>query len=260
MGLTLDVAVATHGKEGINRVAEMLLSPQENVRYVVSWQGHEDAPIPDMIRNRNDIEVWRLEKKGLSNNRNNCISHCRADIVLIADDDLIYHEDSLSGVIKAFENDADLDLATFRVNFQHPKSYPEGGCRLGVPLPKGYYVASVEIAFRRDRLSGLAFNPRLGLGSGELLCGEEEIFLLDAIQSGKVCRHIGAVICDHPHPTTGTKVDSGVLMGQGYVIRRWYGLGFLPRILLKAYRISSALPVNFPVALWHLIKGALKRV
>lgn len=260
MSLTLDVAVSTHGKDGILKVEKMLLPPQDGVRYVISWQEHKDAPVPDSLSGRRDVEVWRLEEKGLSNNRNNAIAHCKSDIVLIADDDLVYKADGFRVVMKAFESDPDLDLATFRAKYSHPKTYPEDRSILGTPLPKGYFVASIEIAFRRDRLSGLYFNPRLGLGSGEMLCGEEEIFLHEAIQSGKICRHIADVVCEHPHPTTGTKVTAGVLMGQGYVIRRLYGVTAFPRIFLKAWRVSKAFSVSFPKTLWHLLRGAFKKI
>lgn len=258
--MTLDLAIATHGHEGIRKVEKMLLPPQDGVRYVVSWQEHGGTPLPEYVRRRDDVEVWRLEKKGLSNNRNNAIAHCRADIVLIADDDLIYYADSFQRVIKVFESDGNLDLATFRVNFRQAKSYPEDGCRLGVPLPKGYFVTSMEIAFRRESTFGLSFNPLLGLGAPALHCGEEEMYLLDAIKRGLVCRHVAEYICHHPTDTTGCRATPGILMGQGYVIRRYYNMSAFPRLILKAYRISKSGNMSFYRALRFLAKGAMKRL
>lgn len=260
MGLTLDVAVVTHGKEGIKRVEKMLLPPRDGVRYVVSWQEHENASIPLSITERNDVEVFRLDVKGLSNNRNNSISHCNSDIVLIADDDLIYEPDAFQKICQTFENDPGLDLATFRVRFKNAKTYPKDRVRLQIPLPKGYFATSMEIAFRRSNLSDVKFNALLGLGAPELVCGEEEIFLLDAIKKGLICRHVPIYICSHPTSTTGNGVSPKILMAQGYVIRRYYGITTLPRLFLKAYRVSKTGEISLPDALIHLVKGSLKNL
>ena len=91
--LTLDIAVVTHGPEGILRVEKMLLNPIDNVRYVISWQNHNNTPIPDKIIERKDVEVHRLGILGISNNRNNALEHSKGDIVLFSDDDLIYNKD-----------------------------------------------------------------------------------------------------------------------------------------------------------------------
>ena len=85
--LELDIAICTYGADGPSRVAMMLLPPEEGVRYVVSWQEHGDAVLPEILKDRKDVAVFRLDKKGLSNNRNNAIANCTGDIVLISDDD-----------------------------------------------------------------------------------------------------------------------------------------------------------------------------
>lgn len=258
--LTLDVAICTYGKDGLFRVAAMILPFQERVKYVVSWQEHRNAPIPESISDRPDVVVSRLDRSGLSNNRNNALRHCDSEIVLIADDDLEYSKHSFIGVIKAFEDNPKMDLATFRVKFPKPKNYPSDGCRLGDPMPKGYFVTSMEIAFRRTSIGNLEFNPNLGIGAPELLCGEEEIFVYEAIKRGLKCFHVGKEICCHPGVTSGNKVAGGVLMGQGYVIRRLYPVTGLPRLILKAWRIRKKEAIGFPMALYHLLKGALKKV
>lgn len=88
--LTLQVAIPTHAPEGISRIERVLLPPREGVGYVVSWQDHRNARIPDAVAARDDVEVLRFDGRGLSANRNNALEHCRADIILIGDDDLVY--------------------------------------------------------------------------------------------------------------------------------------------------------------------------
>ncbi len=258
--LTLDVAICTYGKDGLTRVANMILPSQERVRYVVSWQEHGNSPIPESLVHREDVTVAPLDRKGLSNNRNNAIRHCTSDIVLIADDDLEYYSHSFREVIEAFERKPEMDLATFRVNFPQPKHYPYDGCKLSNPMPKGYFVTSMEIAFRREAVGNLEFNPELGIGAPELLCGEEEIFIHDAINGGLQCFHIATEICRHPEVTSGHRVSPGILMGQGYVVRKLYPLTGWPRIILKAWRIRKKEAIGFPMALYYLLRGAVKKI
>lgn len=253
--MTLDLAIATHGKEGILKVEKMLLPPQKGVRYIVSWQEHAETPIPLSILQRRDVEVWRLDKTGVSNNRNNAMSHCQGDIVLASDDDLIYDKDAFGKILKTFEIYSDLDLATFRVRFQKEKPYPPGGTPLTLPFPKNYWVSCVEIAFRRKRLQNVSFNPKIGPGAPELLCGEDELFVIDAIKAGLNCRHIGEVICSHPHPSTGNRVSEGILKSNGYLIKNIYPTTYLLRIILKAYRLSREGKVGMTVAMRNMLRG-----
>lgn len=255
--LTLDVAISTYQPEGMSRVAKMLPPVQEGVRYVVSWQEHRNASIPESILTRGDVEVYRLDVKGLSNNRNNAIDHCKGDIILIADDDLVFESDFAQKIISTFEEDSYLDLATLKVNYLNPKQYPSSECDLKIPLPKNYYVTSFEIAFRRDRIGNLRFYPELGLGASLMHCGEEEFFVVSAIRRGYVCRFINQTIACHPEATTGDKISNPILRGQGFVIRVIYPNTWILRLTLKAYREARTKRTSFfnnTVQLW---KGAL---
>lgn len=257
MGMTLDVAVATYGKDGLRRVEKMLLPPQEGVRYVVSWQEHCDEAVPGSILARKDVEVCRLDLKGVSNNRNNATAHCQADIVLASDDDLTYEPDAFRKIIDAFESDPTLDLATFRVRFHKDKPYPADGTKLTVPFPKNYWVSCVEIAFRRNRLNGIKFNPQIGPGAPTLLCGEDELFVIDAVRSGLNCRHIARLICSHLHASTGSKVSDGILRSHGFLMRTIYPQTYIPRILLKSYRLSREGKCGIAHAAVTMLKGSM---
>lgn len=260
MGLTLDVAVATHGKDGILRVEKMLLPPQKGVRYVVSWQEHGDAPVPVSLVSRDDVEICRLGLRGVSNNRNNAIDHCDGDIILNSDDDLVYEKDAFVKIVEAFESDSGLDLATFRVKFHKDKPYPPDGTRLTLPFPKNYWVSCVEIAFRRECLTDVRFNPKIGPGAPELLCGEDELFVVDAVGRGKQCRHIAELICSHPHPSTGDRVSEGILKSNGFLIHHIYPTTYLLRILLKAYRLKKQKKCGMLFAIRNMLYGSKIRI
>ena len=257
--MTLDVAISTYRPDGILRVENMLsrLAPQSGVRFVVSWQEHENAPIPESLIDRGDVEVVRYDVKGLSNNRNNALAHSSADIVLIADDDLIFLPDFSVNIKEAFKSDPRIDLGIFKINFPNEKKYPDKDCRLRLPLPKGYYGSSVEIALRRERLDSLKFWGEMGLGNPFLHCGEDELFLISAIKRNYNCHFFNTTIANHPVESTGDKVSPGILRGRGFIIGLIYPFTCLLRIPLIAFRIRKKKKSSFLSSLIELSRGAL---
>lgn len=234
--LTIDIAVATIGEKGLGKFERMLTPPEPGVRWVVSWQEHAGKNIPQFLRDRNDVEILRFEGKGLSRNRNNAIENCVSDIVLIADDDLDYEEDFVFKIRECFNKKKEIDLALFKVKFQKEKRYPSSTGFIQNSLPKGYYVSSVEMAFRRDKIKDLSFYPELGLGATEMRAGEDEMFFFSAMKRGLNCWFENSFIASHPSPTTSEKLNSDVLKGMGFVISLMYPVSYRWRILLKAIR------------------------
>lgn len=255
--LSLDVAISTYKPEGVERVAKMLepLPVKDGVRYIVSWQEHGNTAIPESLEKRGDVVVYRFDRKGLSNNRNNALDHCQGDIILIADDDLTYHKDFATKVTDAFAANPDMDVATFKIEFARPKQYPSKNTKLSSSLPKNYYVSSIELGIRRDSLGGLRFDPALGLGADKMHCGEEEVFLYSAIKKGLKCWFINEELATHLQDTTGDKLTEEVLAGHGYVIATLYPATALFRVVLKAYRLRKNKKGPFLKTLGALLKG-----
>lgn len=257
--ISLDVAIATHGEEGVRRVASMLPPLSEGVRYVVSWQRYAGIEVPESLAVRSDVEIVRCDAPGLSNNRNNALGHCAADIVLIADDDLVYRKDAFRMVREEFAKHPDMDVALFKVSFPVPKVYPEKPCRIGMPFPKGYYVTSFEMAFRRGRIENLRFHPGLGIGNARYGAGEDEFFLISAIKRGLSCRYTGIEICAHPQLSTGLRnASAAVIRSSGALIAIMFPWSAVLRLPLKAWRLRKGEKSGFFKALWHLVSGAVQ--
>lgn len=258
---TLDLAVATYRPDGLERVCQMLLPPVEGIRYVVSWQAHGDAPIPEAIARRSDVEVHRFEFGGGSSvNRNNAMSFCRGDIILQCDHDLIHFPEGLEKLRRAFMEQPDIDVATLRSEHGDMDRFPAGQVTLKGRLPKNYFVSTFEIAVRRSTAGYLRFVEEIGLGTPALNAGDDEIFLLTAMRSGLCCRFLPITVCAHPHASTGYKdrFTRGNLMGMGATIRLMYPWSSLLRLPLKAWRVCRNGQASFMSALWWLSAGALR--
>ncbi|MCH5236520.1 MAG: glycosyltransferase family 2 protein [Muribaculaceae bacterium] len=257
--LTLDVAISTHKREGLERAGRLLLPPRNNVRYVISVQNLDSQLLPSTLIDREDVKIVVNDTTGLSNNRNVAIDNCSGEVILIADDDVIYNPKGLNDLIKVFEEQPGLDMALLKVNMGNRKLYPHSGCKLAIPFPKNYYISSVEIAIRRSSLNDLKFYPELGLGSQEMHAGEEELFVISAVKRGMDCRFFNIEIGDHPHTTTGSKITPEVLQAQGFIIAAVYPYSFLPRLILKAYRNGRLCKQKFLPSFRYLLKGAIKQ-
>lgn len=257
--MTLDLALVTHKPEGIRRVAAQGLPRVEGVRYVISWQSHNNEPIPTELSDRDDIEIHRFDSCGQSLNRNNAIAHCRGDIILHADDDIEYTSEGLRSVIKAFETYPDADLITFRSIHDSGCVYPKCSVRLGRRLPRNYFVAMFEIAVRRQTAGWLRCCPEFGLGSERFHGGEDEMYLMTAIRRGLNCRFFPETICTHDHPSTGTKASltDKNLQALGCVIAFYYPVTACLRVPLKALRLSNSGRVQFFRAIRLLTRGAI---
>ncbi|MCH5216892.1 MAG: glycosyltransferase [Muribaculaceae bacterium] len=256
MALTLDVAIATHTPGGIQRIVGMNLPQVDGVRYVVSWQEHKGFPLPNQIAERKDIEVFRLDEKGLSINRNNALSKCSGDIILIADDDVAYSVEGLNIVRNTFEQNPRLDVATFKSDSDKNRVYPQSITVLRRKLPKGYYVRSIEIAFRRRTAGHLRFHPELGAGVPKLQSGEDEMVLHAAINRHLHCEFFPYIICNHSGLSTGAKPTASSLRGAGCVIALRYPLSCVLRLPLKAWRVKNNYKISFFKSIYYLIDGA----
>ncbi len=256
--MTLDLAVATHRPEGIERVARMVLTPIEGVRYIVSWQAHANAPIPVTLI-RPDIEIHRFDGMGQSHNRNNAIDHCKADIILHSDDDIIYSRNRLLKVIRVFEQNSDVDVATFKSKHIADRIFPTEKTTLQKRLPKFYFAATFEIAFRRATAGHLRCCPELGLGSPKLHGGEDEMFLMSAIRRGLNCCFFPITICEHPGASTGTKAHytDENLQASGCIIALNHPFTAFLRIPLKAWRVNKHKQATFGRALYRISLGAM---
>lgn len=255
--MTLDLALVTHRPEGIARVAAMQLPRVDGVRYIVSWQAHDNAPIPAGLL-RPDVEVHRFDGTGISTNRNNVLDHCKADIILFADDDIIYFPDTFDKIKKVFEQHPEVDVATFRSRYHAHRTYPAESVKLHAKLPKNYFAASLEIALRRSTAGFLRCHPELGLGSPRLHGGEDEMFLMSAIRRGLECRFFPVTICEHPNPSTGTKalLTNENLQAAGCLIALTRPRTAILRLPLKAWRVSRARQASLPRAIYRLCRGA----
>lgn len=260
--LTLDVLICSlNGR--IARVPDLLLPPQESVRYVVSFQYTNDSyltAIPRELKERDDVTLTYLRGEGLSANRNNALAHASSDLVLFIDDDTRIMPKAVDTVFRAFELHPETDIALFKAQTYAGKDLREyqGEGEPCMSFISQLHVLTIEMVCLRAKVQGhLAFDARFGLGSHYLTCFEEQIWLADA-------RRIKLNVKYFAEPIVQTSaiyaprmfyVESSVQRSLGGVLYYVYGWNAYLRAIAYALTCARRRVAHFLPVLRHLYQG-----
>lgn len=237
-GVKLQVLICTYGSDGISRVAECQHPHIEGIEYLVAWQTPDgELPLPPELM-RDDIRIVRSHTRGLSINRNIALQAATAPLLLISDDDVTYLEGTLLRLISEFECRPNTDFITFMYDGgPWQRSYPDHEFTFD-RIPKGYFVTSFELAFRRERVAGLRFNRWFGIGAPYFPCGEEDVFVADMLSRGLKGTFLPLTLATHRHATTTQRIgtDRAALAATGAVALHVNPLTWPARLMVRALR------------------------
>ncbi|MBR1889828.1 MAG: glycosyltransferase family 2 protein [Alloprevotella sp.] len=248
---------------GILRIDKMLLPACEKVRYFISWQHTDNRfyAIPKELSTRRDVTLLASAETGLSKNRNNALQHAHGELLIIADDDCTYTPEYIDNVLKAFAENPEAQIICFQAltpQGHKLKKYPQAPFFFQ-DRPKGYYPSSVEIALRNLPSIPL-FDERFGLGAPYLACGEEEVFLYDALRLRMTIQYLPIPIVNTTAETSGQRflIDESIRRSKGATLCYLYGpIGAVARCgkeILFLRGITFKQKVRLLKDTWHGIK------
>ena len=260
--MTLDILICSLNK-GIVRIDDLLRPEQDGVRYVVSYQYTDERYlelVPDVLKLRKDVVLSVYKGQGLSNNRNHALELAKADLVIFADDDSRLSDEAPAIIVNIFSEDPDLDVAFFRASTytgKMLKQYPKNE-RQFKEVPTDYDVSTIEMVFRREKVQNqLLFDERFGLGTKFLTCGEEEIWLIDALIAGLKFKYFPERIVDTSTMLIRSMifVDAGVQRSKGALCYYKYGSSAWMRCFAFAFNSARHRLCHFFPMLRHLYQG-----
>ena len=258
--LTLTVCIPTFGANGILDVAHQQLPQTDGVDYVVSWQ-NGIGDIPEELKQRSDIHIYRITGCGVSANRNNALRHAAGDIVLIADDDVDYRPEWLNNIRLRFAQHPRAKFILFQMQSLVPKQYPvKQPAEIVTRLPKGHYATSCELAVRREVFEhGIRFDERFGINSSKFTLGEDSLIVLNMMRQGFTGRYEPEIICFNHDTTSGQRSfkDPRQIASTGVLITWEHPRTALPRLVLKAIRMQRSHQGKFFTSILNLAKGAM---
>lgn len=190
--------------QGINALNKLILPEHEHIRYKISQQVTDgNYEIPTFLK-RDDIKISQINTIGLSKNRNNCLKMIENDIAIIADDDVSFNLLNLLSIIDDYKLHNNIDFITYMIDTNsnkvyrnYPKSVTE---HTKFTISK---VSSIEITFRANSINEIKFNENFGLGSSVFPSGEENLFLLDFLNSNKKGLFIPKFLVNHEFESSG---------------------------------------------------------
>ncbi len=176
----------------------------------------------------NTIRFISMEQKGVGCSRNNCLIEASADIVLFADEDIVYESGYKSIVLNAFKKNPKADMIMFNVNQSNGRETYHIEKRGRVRLYNCGRYSAYSMAVRLDsvRKANVFFSLLFG-GGAKYSNGEDSLFISDCLKKGMKCYKEPQLI--------GTEKREGESTWfSGYNDKYFYDRGVLYRYLYGA--------------------------
>lgn len=224
--LTLGVVITTMN-DGIHKVYSELLPQVKNVDYIViSHQLTEEDTFLNVVTKIQDeyknVTYSKLLWKWLSKNRNNGIKLCKADIIHICDDDLVYIY-WFEKIIRNWYNNSNKKAIVFQaVNDKWVFHFPKKEKHNIFSIAK---ISSWGITFHRDVFFkyNVHFDERFWLGT-KIKTWEENIFLRDIQRKWIILSQINTAIVHHPDESSWLNYDEYLVISRIMVYKRMYNI------------------------------------
>jgi glycosyltransferase involved in cell wall biosynthesis len=191
MALSLEVLVATMFRKNKAEIVQLLNEMKIASDCVVINQCDKDDIERFEYNNHNVTLVYSTER-GLSRSRNLALQYARADIVVIADDDVEYVDGYKDIITNAYESYIKYDILNFSIFDSSGRRYYKSKRKLN-KLFIGR-TNSNQITMKLASVKKIRFNAFFGTGSGYFLHGEEILFLSKCIAERKQIYFIPTLI------------------------------------------------------------------
>ena len=180
----IETLVATMHQKDLSLVENMHIESD----VVIANQTDMDS-IANESRNGCSIKMINTRTRGVGVNRNLALLMSEADIVLFADDDVIYNAGYSEHVLKAFEELPQADVIIFGMKFTKLGEVIGGICSptKRIHIWNAMKYGTSAIAVRRDKLlrENIMFTQLFG-GGCKYGSGEDSLFLLESLRRGLV--------------------------------------------------------------------------
>lgn len=181
--LTLQVLIAATNETDFSLVTNM------NIKCDCIMANQTDNTSKgDFAISGNNIKIINSTFVGISANRNLALDNADADIILFADDDLVYNDEMPEGIISAFESNPKADVILFSCtetdsegNVIHTYSPGKGRKYAFNSLKYPTYVIAAKTKSLKRK--NIRFSTMFGPGS-DYSFGEDTIFLADCFKAG----------------------------------------------------------------------------
>lgn len=198
----------------------------------------------------NKIKIFSFNEKGVGLSRNNALMRSTSKISLFADDDVEYIDNYKQIILNEFNNNPKADIIIFNViskNNDRPEYIIKKKHRLNYCNCMRYGTFRIAIRTEKIKENNLYFSLLFG-GGAKYSCGEDTLFLIEALKKGlklyATTEKIGYV--NHDLST----------WFKGYNQKYFYDKGILFYFISK--RFAKILCLQFCIRKRKLFKNSIK--
>lgn len=208
-----------------------------------------------------DILWMSMKERGVGLSRNNALMRASGDVLLFADDDVVYTDNYEEKIIKSFENNPQLELIVFNLESQNPdrpEAIVEKEYRLHWYNSLKFGAFRIAIRQASIRKANVFFSLLFG-GGARYQSGEDTLFIIQCLKKGIRGLASSAVIgtVQQDESTWFKGFDETYFFDKGVLMRQCFGPWakiLLIALLMKNGRQTQALGLK--KALGCAFKGA----
>lgn len=193
MDSRVEVLLATMGRHDMGIAAQMNVQTPMVIANQCGAYGYEE----DAARG---LRMVSTATRGVGINRNIGLMHARGEILLFADDDMVYADGYEKLMLDAYEQLPDADVIIFSIDMirggKHLNTYLNRTRRISAAGALKYGTYCVSVRRRSLEKANLKFTALFG-GGAIYSSGEDSLFLMDCFRAGfKVYTHSAVIGCN----------------------------------------------------------------
>ena len=181
-----------------------------------------------LVSNKSNIRVVNSLDKGISNSRNLALKHAVGNVVLFADDDVVYQKNFDKVILNAHKKYLEADIITFQLTDFEGNYFRKYSTNVKHNKKSIGQVNSVVISSKLEKIKNLSFDTNFGLGAA-FETGEENLYLQKALNKGLDLIFVPKVILKHPVYSSGKDdANNKLIYARGAYCYKKYGtIGYL---------------------------------
>lgn len=238
--MTIEVLIATMHRKDTSLVKKMNIQSDAIIVNQTDVNEYQEFMHDDCR-----IQMYSFAERGVGLNRNSSLMRSQADVCVLADDDMVFHDGYADIVRDTFDHYRNADVIIFNLAEAGTTSRVNNKPH-SVNLLNYMNYGAARIAFRRQAVAyhGISFNLNFGGGTRHQ-CGEDTLFLRDCLHAGlkmiAVPISIATLLEDRPSTwfcgyTRKYLFDKGVVLS---IAHPWLAYAFCLYLTLRHREYAS---------------------
>ena len=194
--------------------------------------------------NNHGIRVYHMSERGVGVSRNTALLHAKGDILLFADEDIVYEPGYRKRILEAFDKNPTMDILIFNMDVVKERATYFTTEEKEVRWYNSGRYPTYSMAVRRESLlkKNVSFSLLFG-GGAKYSNGEDSLFIWDCLKKGMKAKALPIMIeKEVPRPSTWFHgYNEKFFFDRGALYQILYGKMAIPFALRFLYKHKSVM-------------------